>query len=54
MTMKCDTCGKETKSLKRLVLDKNYDALNKVPLWNCKVCYEEKNKKRKLDGSEED
>ena len=48
MTMKCDTCSKETKSLKRLVLDKNYDALNKVPLWNCKVCYEEKNKKRKL------
>jgi len=51
MTMKCDTCGKETKSLKRLVLDKNYDALNKVPLWNCEECYEKKNKKRKVNGT---
>ena len=51
MTMKCDTCGKETKSLKRLVLDKNYDALSKMPLWNCEECYEQKNKKRKVNGT---
>ena len=45
--MKCDTCGKENKELKRLVLYKDYDALNKKPLWNCEDCYNKKNRDRK-------
>ena len=51
MTMKCDTCGKENKQLKRLVLYKEYEALTKKPLWNCELCYEHKNKKRNLNGT---
>lgn len=49
--MKCDTCGKESKQLKRLVLYGGYDALNKKPLWNCEECYEKKNNNRKVDGT---
>tara|TARA_Y100000590_G_scaffold375614_1_gene440644 strand:- start:503 stop:658 length:156 start_codon:yes stop_codon:yes gene_type:complete len=49
--MKCDTCGKENKQLKRLVLYEGYDALNKKPLWNCEECYEKKNNNRKVDGT---
>ena len=45
--MKCDTCGKENKELKRLVLYKDYDALNKKPLWNREDCYNKKNRDRK-------
>ena len=44
--MKCDTCGIEAKTLKRLVLCGEYNALIKLPLWNCKKCYDRKNRDR--------
>ena len=42
----CDTCGKETKQLRRDVVDEGYNALNKPPLWNCEQCYAQKRAKR--------
>ncbi len=42
----CDTCQKENDTLYRVVLDKGYNALIKRPMWNCKECYENKNKER--------
>ncbi len=44
--MRCDTCGKETKQLRRDVVDEGYNALNKPPLWNCEQCYAQKRAKR--------
>ena len=45
--MKCDTCGKEAETLRRVVIGEKYNAINRRPLWNCQVCYERKNKERK-------
>ena len=44
--MKCDTCHKEVKKLYRVVIDIGYNAINKIALWNCKECYNKKNKER--------
>ena len=46
--MTCNTCGKEESPLYRVVVDVNYNALLKPPLWNCKECYEKKKKKREV------
>ena len=40
--MKCDTCGKETPEVKRVVVDKGYDRALAKPLYNCPECYEKK------------
>ena len=42
--MKCDTCGKEEEPLRRTLIADNYNAMNRPPLWNCKECYDKKNK----------
>lgn len=42
----CDTCGKETDQLRRDVLDRDYNALMKPPLWNCEACYQKKRTER--------
>ncbi len=42
----CDTCGKETEHLHREVLDSDYNALMKPPLWNCEACYQKKRAER--------
>ena len=42
----CDTCQKESDTLYRMVIDKGYNAITKRPMWNCKECYENKNKER--------
>ncbi|MFT5087151.1 MAG: hypothetical protein ACI906_002182 [Candidatus Latescibacterota bacterium] len=47
--MHCDTCGKEVDHLRRDVIDAQYNALNKPPLWNCTQCYEEKRAGRDKD-----
>ena len=44
--MECNTCHKECENLYRAVIRNNYDALNKKPFWNCKECYDKKNKER--------
>lgn len=45
--MKCDTCGKETKEVKRVVVDKDYDRAMAKPLYNCPECYEKKERSKK-------
>jgi len=45
--MKCDTCHKEAEKLYRVIIDTNYNAINKRALWNCLVCYDKKNKDRR-------
>jgi hypothetical protein len=42
----CDTCGQETSSLRRDVVDGDYNAMMKPPLWNCEACYKQKRAKR--------
>ena len=44
--LKCDTCGKEAEQLRRDVVDEDYNALPKPPLWNCDSWYEEKRSQR--------
>ncbi len=44
--LNCDTCGKEAEQLRRDVVDEDYNALTKPPLWNCDSCYEEKRSQR--------
>ncbi len=48
----CDTCGKEVEFLRRDVVDENYNALTKPPLWNCEECYEKKRTRRKKEKAE--
>jgi shikimate kinase/3-dehydroquinate synthase len=42
----CDTCGKSVDRVRRDVLDSSYDALQKVPFWNCDDCYGQKRRQR--------
>lgn len=42
----CDTCGKEVDHLRRDVVDVNYNALTKPPMWNCDSCYQAKRRQR--------
>lgn len=51
--MRCDTCGAEVDSLRRDVVDANYNALNKPALWNCDACYERKRARRERDKQEQ-
>ena len=47
----CDTCGREIDCVRRDVVDEEYNALTKPPLWNCEACYQEKQARRRA-GSE--
>ena len=38
----CDTCGQEVDQVRRDVVDADYNAISKPPLWNCERCYEQK------------
>jgi len=44
--LECDTCHKEFERLYRVVLRSKYNALLKPTLWNCKECYDNKNRNR--------
>ncbi len=46
----CDTCGKETEHLHRDVLDTDYNAILKPPMWNCGSCYRNKRALRTIGG----
>ncbi len=48
----CDTCGEEADRLRRDVVDADYNALNKPPLWNCEACYQKKRTRRAQDRDE--
>jgi len=45
--LECDTCHQKVETLQRVVLLTHYNALNKRALWNCKECYDKKNRDRK-------
>ena len=44
--LRCDTCGKETDTVSRVVVDAGYNRSNARPVYNCPECYEEKLKQR--------
>ncbi|MBT4096526.1 MAG: hypothetical protein HOM68_29325 [Gemmatimonadetes bacterium] len=48
----CDTCGKQVDQLRRDVVDEDYNALTKPPLWNCDDCYEQKRAQRQQSQAE--
>ena len=48
--MKCDTCGKEAKKVKRVVVDKGYDRALAKPLYNCPECYEQKERSKRAQS----
>lgn len=43
---RCDTCGKETDKVYRVVVDKGYDRSGAVPQYNCRECFERKDAER--------
>ena len=45
--MKCATCHKETKEVKRVVIDNGYDKTLAKAVYNCPSCYEKKIQARK-------
>ncbi len=45
--MKCDTCGKQTKKVSRVVVDAGYDRVLAKPIYNCCECYEKKELSKK-------
>lgn len=45
--LRCHTCGKLVEKVYRVVIDEGYNAANKVPLYNCRECYEKKNEERR-------
>jgi len=47
IVMKCDTCGKETKEVRRVIVDTGYDRTLARPLYNCPECYEKKEQAKK-------
>jgi uncharacterized Zn finger protein len=46
MNMVCDTCGKESPVVSRVVIDKGYNRANARPVYNCPECFERKNSER--------
>ena len=45
--MKCDTCGKETPQVRRVIVDAGYDRVLAKPIYNCAECYEKKEASKK-------
>jgi hypothetical protein len=44
--LRCDTCGRLSAEVKRVVLDSGYNRANARPLYNCPECYETKRRER--------
>ena len=44
--LRCDTCGRVSSEVKRVVLDSGYNRANARPLYNCPECYEAKRRER--------
>ena len=40
--MKCDTCGRETALVQRVVVSKDYNRSLARPLYNCPECFQKK------------
>ena len=48
--LRCDTCGRATSTVSRVVIDEGYDRSNARPLWNCPECYEKKERLRRREA----
>ncbi len=49
----CDTCGRRANTVRRDVVDSDYNALSKPAMWNCEECYQGKRRQRaqeQVDG----
>lgn len=44
--MKCDTCGKEAREVRRVVVDQGYDRSLAKAVYNCPDCYARKEANR--------
>ena len=44
--MRCDTCKKEVSEVLRVVINKDYDRMLARPLYNCRECFEKKEKSK--------
>jgi hypothetical protein len=44
--LRCDTCGKPTQTVSRVVVDAGYNRANARPVYNCPECYEKKLQQR--------
>ena len=42
----CDTCGRETDRIYRVVVDQGYDRSTAAPIYNCRECFDRKNAER--------
>jgi hypothetical protein len=45
--LRCDTCGRATSTVSRVVIAPGYNRANAQPLYNCPECYERKNRERR-------
>ena len=48
----CDTCGKATRTVSRVVVDAGYNRANARAVYNCPECYEKKLQERLEQGAE--
>ena len=49
--MKCDTCKKEASEVLRVVVNKDYDRMLARPLYNCRECYDKKEREKSYNQS---
>lgn len=49
MEFRCDTCGKTTSEVKRVLIRKEYDRSRSNPVYNCQGCFEKKIREQKVD-----
>ena len=49
MKVKCDTCGKAVSEVERVVIYKNYDRTRAKPVYNCRECFEKKEREKKSE-----
>ena len=50
--LRCDTCGKLSRTVSRVVVDAGYNRANARPLYNCPECYAAKLLERELANEE--
>ena len=48
--MRCDTCKQESQVVLRVVIDKDYNRSLARPIFNCPVCYENKEQRKGRSG----
>ncbi|MBI2173722.1 MAG: hypothetical protein HYU33_00790 [Candidatus Omnitrophica bacterium] len=50
--MRCDTCQKESATVLRVVVDKNYNRSLARALFNCPACFEAKERLKRTQGKD--